>query len=182
MKKIKKGEIALYAISLMLVAAGYFNYVTFTPKETKETYSEDVMQIEEEYGDTGDAVLVNNNEVESDNYFINSKLDREKMYAEMLSNYEKILNNNNLTETQKTIATQEITKINNTKNAIMVSENLIKNKGFQENVIFANEKSVNIVVKKEDELTKEDIAKIQNIISRELKTEIVNIHITRKND
>ena len=64
----------------------------------------------------------------------------------------------------------------------MVSENLIKNKGFQENVIFANEKSVNIVVKKEDELTKEDIAKIQNIISRELKTEIVNIHITRKND
>ena len=59
------------------------------------------MQIEEEYGDTGDAVLVNNNEVESDDYFINSKLDREKMYAEMLSNYEKILNNNNLTETQK---------------------------------------------------------------------------------
>lgn len=38
-------------------------------------------------------------------------------------------------EAQKSIATQEITKIINTKNAIMISENLIGTKGFNNCVI-----------------------------------------------
>ena len=38
LKKFKKSEIAIYAISLMLVAAGYFNYSTFNQK-TEETAS-----------------------------------------------------------------------------------------------------------------------------------------------
>ena len=35
LKKFKKSEIAIYAISLMLVAAGYFNYSTFNQKQRK---------------------------------------------------------------------------------------------------------------------------------------------------
>ena len=55
LKKFKKSEIAIYAISLMLVAAGYFNYSTFNQK-TEETYSEDVGNISEQYANVGDAV------------------------------------------------------------------------------------------------------------------------------
>ena len=64
LKKFKKSEIAIYAISLMLVAAGYFNYSTFNQK-TEETYSEDVGNISEQYANVGDAVLVSNNETEN---------------------------------------------------------------------------------------------------------------------
>ena len=64
MKWLKKGEIAIYAVALMLVAAGYFNYTTFN-NQTLETYSEDVNQIDSQYANTGDAVLVSNNEVEN---------------------------------------------------------------------------------------------------------------------
>lgn len=219
MKKIKKNEVAIYAISLMLVAAGYFNYVTFDNKKTQEVYSENIGEINEEYANVGDAVLVSNNELtveenqsnnentnnekqdenietnantdinnfvnintntEEDDYYVNSKLDREKMYAEMISNYENILNNNNITEIQKSIVTQEITKINNTKNAIMICENLILTKGFNNCIVFVNEKSINVVVNITDGLKTESVAKIQNIVSRELNTEIENIHITEK--
>lgn len=218
MKRLKKGEITIYAIALMLVAAGYFNYTTFNNEQTQETYSEDVSQMNNQYANTGDAVLVSNNEVESkdknetqetgtqtsqdiqkeekntnetqdinsnsveekDNYYAESKLERDKMYAEMISNYEKIINNSNASEAQKSIATQEISKINNTKNAIMICENLIKTKGFENCVILVNDSSINVVVKIEGGLKTEAVAKIQNIVSREMKCEIGNIHISEK--
>lgn len=214
LKKFKKSEIAIYAISLMLVAAGYFNYSTFNQK-TEETYSEDIGNISEQYANVGDAVLVSNNETKNitdentnnenvdiaadteaqntennttetseakteDDYYASAKLDRDKMYAEMISNYEKILNNQNVSEAQKSIATQEITKINNTKNAIMISENLIGTKGFDNCVILVNDESVNVVVSVQGGLNKENVAKIQNVVSRELGVEIGNIHITEK--
>ena len=59
------------------------------------------------------------------------------------------------------------------------SENLIKNKGFQDLIIFINGDSISIIVKAK-ELKEEQIAQIQNIISRELKGEIENIHISNK--
>lgn len=211
LKKFKKSEMAIYAIALMLVAAGYFNYSTFEQK-TEETYSEDVGNINEKYANVGDAVLVSNNETQNTtdentesnttetnaetsaettsseasevktetDYYANAKLDRDKMYAEMISNYEKIIDNQNASEAQKSIATQEITKINNTKNAIMISENLIGTKGFDNCVILVNDGSVNVVVNVQGGLNKENVAKLQNIISRELKVEIDNIHITEK--
>ena len=219
MKKFKKSEFAIYAISLMLVAAGYFNYTTFETK-TEETYSEDVQDIDTEYANVGDAVLVSSNETQETNenttnteantekaetastnetntqntetadtqntnadvtdYYANSKLERDKMYAEMITNYENILNNTNASEAQKSIATQEIQKVNNTKNAIMICENLILTKGFNNCVIFINEESVNVVVNVNDGLTTDKVAKVQNVISRELGTEIENIHITEK--
>lgn len=204
MKKFKKSEIAIYAVALMLVAAGYFNYTTFE-NQTQETYSEDVNNIDDKYANVGDAVLVSNNEVETDenvnkteensennknnitndnneekDYYASSKLEREKMYAEMLTNYQKIIENTNSSEAQKSIASQEITKINNTKNAIMICENLILTKGFENCVILVNDSSVNVVVKVNGGLNTEGVAKIQNIVSRELKTEVNDIHITEK--
>ena len=212
MKKIKKSEIAIYAISLMLVTAGYFNYSMFTPKTT-ETSSEEINQ-KEEYANIGDAVLVSNNEVkdeeknktekeeiveesdqekneekvndknqekeEKENYFANSRLERNVMFAEMIASYQEILNNKNVSEVQKSIATEEIKKINNSKNAIMICENLIKTKGFDDCVILKNNENIDVIVKIQNGLNKENVVKLQNIVSREMETEISNIHISER--
>lgn len=236
MKNLKKSEIVVYVVALMLVTAGYFNYTADGSESLIETYSEDVQKLEDTANaSVGDAVLVSNNEADSSNsnedvaivdnndilenvgvvenndsletssnqendnlsdnalvsndensiktnasttnYFASSKLERETMYANMLSSYQNILNNNNVSETQKSIASKEITKINNTKNSIMICENLIMTKGFDNCVILINENSVNVVVSIKDGLSTEKVAQIQNIISREIGTEIENIHI-----
>ncbi len=227
LSKIKKSEVAVYAIALMLVTAGYFNYLKFDNGKAKEVYSEDVQNLEQQ-ANVGDAVLVSNNEVKDENantaeeakveenkiekeseteenkqveeqkteenkeeqkqnednskddYFASTKLDREKMYASMISSYEEILNNSNVTEAQKAIATQEIAKVNNTKNAIMISENLILTKGFKNVVILVNEDSANVVVEVQEELSKDKVAILQNIVARELGKTIENIHISEK--
>lgn len=234
MKQIlKKNQIIISVIAIMLIAAGYMNY-TSNEKQALETA---VLTDSEKYAGIGDATLVsanvadnndlvNNNEAQNitdestknedkkdkiksneqnteikendenvakneintsttvtensgDQYFAELRLERDKMYSQMLESYQKILSNSQISETQKEISENEIKKINDTRNAIMIAENLIKNKGFQDLIIFINGDSISIIVKAK-ELKEEQIAQIQNIISRELKGEIENIHISNK--
>lgn len=115
----------------------------------------------------------------TDDYFDNSKLERDKMYSQMLESYQKILESTSISAEQKAISEQEVAKINQTKNAIMICENLISTKGFADSVIFVNDTSVSVIVKAEA-LQPEQIAQIQNIITRELKVDITNVHISNK--
>lgn len=206
MDRIKKNQIVIYSIVLMLVIAGYLNYIENDKSIEISSNTQNTTNI-------GDATLVSNNEtieldeeektneeidskeaeeieqtektnnaiiIDEDNeYFANSKLEREKMYSQMLETYQKILESETISEEQKSIASTEIANINNTKNAIMICENLIEMKGFEEAVILVNGESVNIVVNSQ-ELTTEKIAQIQNLLTREMKTSIENIHIMKK--
>lgn len=124
-------------------------------------------------------VETNSNNSQSNEYFVKSKLERDTMYSQMLETYEKVLNSSNSLETQKQSATQEIQKINEIKNSIMICENLIKTKGFENNILFVNGESISVIIGI-DEMKQEEVAQIQNIISREMKAEIENIHIATK--
>lgn len=203
MKIIKKNQLTILVLALMLITAGYLNY-------------NDNIQTSTEIASIGDATLVSSNlsntvsnqvqneintisNIENTNsvlveekstqtnadissnqeYFASSRLERDTMYSQMLEAYQKIIDSKTSTEKQKTSAQEEIDKINKAKNAIMISENLIKTKGFEEVVIFSNDDSISVVINKE-ELGKEDIAQVQSIIAREMNAKIDNIHIMNK--
>lgn len=198
--KIKKGTVAIYVLAIMLVTAGYWNYVSNESK-TLETVA--MNQESEQSSDEhlGDATLVSNSELikeeeeenkekennqseesktkEKDDYFESSKLSRDTMYSQTLSTYKEMLNNANVSEEQKSIVTQEITKLNQEKNAIMICENLISTKGFEDCVIFVNVDSISAIIKSE-ELKTDEIAQIQNVIAREMSAKVENIHIMTK--
>jgi len=124
-----------------------------------------------------------NNNVEKnssqDSYFTQSRLDRENMYSQMLENYQKILETENLDSEEKSNAQEEIQRINKEKNAIMIAENLIKTKGFEDVVLFVNNGNVTGVVKAE-KLDEKQISQIQNIITRELDVKVNKINISSK--
>ena len=141
------------------------NEVENEEKNEIENKVEEENEVEKE-NDDGNRVE-NTNTNFSDDYFVKTRLDRENMYSKMLESYEKIINNDQITSDQKAIAVQEIDNINKYKNGIMISENLIKNKGFKDAVILINNNSVSVVVKK-DMLVETDIVKIQNIIETKL--------------
>ena len=189
--KIKKGSVAIYVLALMLVTAGYWNYIS-KESQTLETVSASQNNENTSEENLGDATLVNNNELideeeseeteevkKEDGYFEESKLARDTMYSQTLETYQGMLNNSNVSEEQKTIVTQEITKLNKEKNAIMICENLITTKGFENCVIFVNVDSISVIIKA-DELKTDEIAQIQNIVSREMNAQVENIHIMTK--
>ncbi len=122
---------------------------------------------------------IETNSNDANDYFVKSKLERDTMYSQMIETYEKVLNSSNSLETQKQSATQEIQKINDAKNSIMICENLIKTKGFENSIIFVNGDSISIIIEAQ-EIKQEEVAQIQNIIAREMKAAIENIHIATK--
>lgn len=212
MKIIKKNQLTILVLALMLVTAGYLNY-----------NSNQTVTTEGKIASIGDATLVSSNVVErkenntvqnnttenniaetnttnntasenkmnntvttnteateiSKDYYTSSRLERENMYSEMLESYQKILDSSTTTSKQKEAAQEEIKKINDIKNAIMISENLIKTKGFEDCLVYSNDDSINVIIKKE-KLSKEDTAQIQSIIAREMNAKIANIHIMTK--
>ena len=241
MKVIKKNQIVVFVVALMLIVAGYLN---FSGDSTiNNLIPTSTLADSEEMASIGDAKLVSANIVEgnneksesngneeilednieqtnnvqsntnnvennanttlstgetieteetiatngataennygSDNYFTQTRLDRDTMYSQTLDTYQKIINNENISEDQKSIAQEEISKINKEKNSIMIAENLIKVKGFEDLIIFVNGENVSIIVKA-DKLEEKDIAQIQNIITRELGASIENINISNK--
>ena len=112
-------------------------------------------------------------------YYTNSKLERDKMYSQMIETYQKIIDNTTISSEQKSIAINEISKLTNLKNSIMIAENLVKNKGFEDILILVNDSSTSVIVRVE-QLSPENIAQIQNIVSREIGIQISNINISNK--
>lgn len=213
MKVLKRNQLIVLVVSLMLITAGYLNFTTNQENVTTSTIAdrsdtaigdaEFVSTIPREENKVEENIdIENNNTVENeniiqqensvetsaneqnkeetkDNYFVTSKLDRNTMYSETLETYQEMYNNTNATAEQKQEALKKINSINNTKNAIMIAENLILAKNFKDVVIFANEGSVSVVIKAE-ELKQEEVAQIQNIVSRELSVGAEIIHISNK--
>ena len=138
---LKKNQLAILVIALMLVTAGYLNYIS--NQEALQTGTNTV-DGGEQYAAIGDATLVNSGELleekdkqnilntienaqastntstntientvetssiqtnteikNNDDYFTSSKLQREKMYSQMLETYQKILENNSISQEQK---------------------------------------------------------------------------------
>lgn len=215
MKILKRNQLIVLVVSLMLITAGYLNFTTnqeniatstiaertdttigdaefvstVPHEENKITENaivennENAIEINDEQEDLVETNASNNKEEtnnnEEDYYFITSKLDRNIMYSETLETYQEMYNNANATAEQKQEALKKINSINNTKNAIMIAENLIIAKGFKNIVIFANEGSISVVIQA-DELKPEEVAQIQNIVSRELNVGAEIIHISNK--
>ena len=215
MKIIKKNQLTLLVLALMLVTAGYLNYnsnqnvttgtqiasigdatlvssngisdntisnetenTTMTNSNLVENTSENSIDIKSEENNKS---VETNAEAQNDSsdYYSSSKLERDKMYSQMLESYQKILDSNTTSNNQKDAAQKDINNINNTKNAIMITENLIKTKGFEDCIVYSNDNSINVVIKK-DKLSKEDTAQIQSIVAREMNAKIANIHIMTK--
>lgn len=122
--------------------------------------------------------VVKNANTDDENYFAQTRLERETMYSQMLETYQKLVENENIPSDQKAIATNEIKNINNRKNAISIIENLIKSKGFKDVVLLINDNNINVVVKQDKNLSEEQVAQITNIVARELSAEIEDIHIS----
>ncbi len=196
-------QIILILTGILFMCVGYFNYALDRQTETIEVaVRDDVNEI-----NLGDVQLVNsepitndeignivpneeleeikdieNNKIENNeeyDYFEETKIEREKMFSEMIETYQKIIDSTETPSDQKAIAVQEISNIAKMKNGIMISENLIKNKGFEDVVILINNKAVSVVIKSYI-LNKEEISKVQNIIERELEVDTKNISISNK--
>jgi stage III sporulation protein AH len=202
---IKKNQIIITALVLMVAAAGYLNYIDSSPQDSaavmmtdegdlavvgddgEVAVSDDNTDIEvieqaeavttnEAAGpDSGDAVFVSTSQ--GSDYFISAKLDREQSRSKQKDMLNEMINNNNLDSEKKNEVTTAMLQLQQRIEKETAAEAMIESKGFKEVYVRIDDDTVDVVVDKA-QLTESEIAQIQDIVKRKTGMPIDKIRIS----
>lgn len=178
MKIIKRGNLAILSLSIMIMIAGYINY-RYDPEREKNL---------------GKTVLVNSNEnsiyteaaTKQETIYKNKssetihkiKSDREDMYSELEASYREAMSVLTGSENVK-IYEDKLDNIIKEKHKINLIETLVKTKGIENLAINKMGEKI-IAVVSGNNLTESQVALIKKIIQDELNVKTEDITITQE--
>ncbi len=151
---IKRKQIIIACLAVLVATAGYLNFSYGRPSGSEEASSENI----------GEIHLVNDER--AGDFFEAARLEREVSRASVQETLSAIIENEESEETSKAVAEEEVIKTAKLSEKETVCESLIKAKGYEDAVVFINEDKVNAVIKSGD-LTPEDATKIAEIITEQ---------------
>lgn len=182
--KIKKNQIIITALAIMIAVAGYINYTgnlsdlisvnksgktedaTSNPVDevSNDILSNDAEPNEENLSDPGSVVLTSSNGVESG--IINeAKLNREQIRAKNKESLLEIINNEALAEDAKVNAVTQLATITDNSEKEIATELLLEAKGFTDVVVSMLDGNVDVVVNRTS-ITDAEHAQIEDIVKR----------------
>lgn len=183
MKKIKKNQVIITALAIMIAVAGYINYTgnlsdIISVKDTKDASSAGVV-IDENTGEIvnndaepddnslmepGSVMLTSGSSV-SDSIISEAKLNREQLRAKNKEMLMEIVNNESLDEAAKQAAVNKLADISDTSQKEIAAELLLEAKGFSNAVVSVTDGNVDVVInstKLDDTLR----AQVEDIVKR----------------
>lgn len=191
---IKRNQIVITALVVMIAVAGYLNYmdsVASVPSELVISEEGDIVGLIPDYDyyddsyveassdasddDAGTAVFVNSTSDTS--YFIQAKLEREQARAKQKEILTEMINNENLEQAKKSEAADEMLKIQERIEKETAAEAMIEAKGFKEVYVRIDDDTVDVIVNKE-ELSETEIAQIEDIVKRKTGFSVDKIRIS----
>lgn len=208
MKKIfRKNQIIIAALAVMIAAAGYLNYSgrLFGEKDdaaqtSGELANQELLDISEEdvtantediesqdgeaaddgtvEGTPGEAVLTSG---EASAVVAEAKVTREQVRAKNKEDLLAIIDNQSLSDEQKTEAVNQMVEMTDLAEKEAAAETLLASKGFSEAVVSLTSDSADVVVDAA-ELTDANRAQIEDIITRKTGVAAQNIVITPVHD
>ena len=201
---LKRNQIIITALVVMVGAAGYLNYVGNNTEPTEvvltddgditglvpdyDLYGEEVVHNEENVNEESvtastentdhearKAVFVNNSSDTS--YFVQAKLEREQARAKQKDILTEMINNSNIDQDKKANAADEMLKIQERIEKETAAEAMIEAKGFDEVYVRIDDDTVDVVVNK-SELSESEIAQIEDIVKRKTGVTVDKIRIS----
>lgn len=153
MMVIKKKQIAVAALAIIIGTAGYIN----AGRESSETGKKYL----------GEAQLVASEETAqetSGDFFAQARIDREAGRSRSIETYNAVLDNENSDEAAKASAQQGVLELAQNTETETAVENLLRARGFEDAVCYINNGMANVVVKT-DVLDSQGAAQISEIVS-----------------
>lgn len=196
MNFLKKSKLAIVSITMMLVVAGYINYEYNPEREKnlgqtiyvngKDSSGVDIVSIYEEKSSN----VSENTNASSYEYAANKentisvfKYDRDNMFSELSENYRQIIANTNTSADKVNEYQIKLNELLCKKNLITMVENIIKSKQIDDVVIIpTNNDNLNVVIKSKAEITKEQIAQVQQTLVDQFGVNASKITITVSKD
>ncbi len=182
MKVLKRSQIAIISLSLMVMIAGYINYKYNPEREenlgqtlfvnSKDGFMYSNVNIYDE-----DSNKDENKKLESANLYdeknkkqlSNFRANRNNMFSELQANYSDVISANATNDEQVKEYQDKLNELIKNKHLITIVEDIIKSKGIDDIVIVPTNENLNVIVADKEEITKDKIAMIQQIIQDELK-------------
>lgn len=150
--------------------------VTEDPSIVTETSALEVVEGEETTEPTpGEAIFVSSSVDET--YFVQAKLEREQSRAKQQETLTGMINNEKLSEDQRTEFADEMLKMQQRIEKETAAEAVIKEKGLGEAYVRIDDETVDVLINKET-LTEQEIAQIQDIVTRKTGMELNQIRIS----
>ena len=169
--KVKKNQLIIVALAVMIAAAGYLNYtgrlfgenakgtkeanadltnqeLLDISQEDTEAGSEDIESNDSETeGTPGEAVLTNGS---AQTTVAQAKVTREQVRAQNKETLQSIIDNTELSEEEKSDAVAQMVELTKQSETEMEIETLMATKGFSEAVVSLGEDSADVVVNAEE--------------------------------
>ena len=197
---IKRNQVVVTALAVMIAAAGYLNFQESSGSAGEQTalqlteegdvtalvdYSAlpddaDTAELDPITGETtgdGAAVFVSANTADSSSYFAEAKLDREQSRAKQKDILNDMLENKNISQEQKEKCTESMMELQQRIEKETAAEAMIESKGFREAYVRMDDDTVDVVVDK-DKLTDAEVAQIEDIVKRKTGMETSKIRIS----
>ena len=200
---IKRNQVVVTALAVMIAAAGYLNFqesrgstgnqtalqlteegdvtalvdYAALPDDTDAEMALDPItaEVAETTGD-GAAVFVSANAGDSASYFAEAKLDREQSRAKQKDILNEMLDNKNISKEQKDKCTESMMELQKRIEKETAAEAMIESKGFKEAYVRMDDNTVDVVVDKET-LTDAEVAQIEDIVKRKTGADASRIRI-----
>lgn len=179
MNFIKRKNVLVLSLVLILILVGYVNYQAFF--DTAEvTNDETPINAELVDSETENEIMTGGTTI-TDEFFIDYKIERDKSRSEHVSMLENISNNDDSDTETKNMAQQEVINLVKLSEKEMIIENLIRAKGFNDAIVFIHDGYVNVVIDA-NQLTTSQAAQIQDIVNKESGVDLQNISIATNNN
>ncbi|SCY98653.1 SpoIIIAH-like family protein [Alkaliphilus peptidifermentans] len=124
-------------------------------------------------------IITDKQMMQSNAYFIEGRLERDKKRSEMVSHLDQIINNDYTTVDHRNQAQNlKLSVITNLEKEMLI-ENMIVAKGFNDVIVYLSENSINIIVQSSG-LVEKEVAQIVDIVRRETDISMDNIIIMEK--
>ena len=196
--KVKKNQLIIVALAVMIAAAGYLNYTGRlfgeNAKGTKEANADltnqellDISQEDTEAGSEeiesndsetegtpGEAVLTNGS---AQTTVAQAKVTREQVRAKNKETLQSIIDSDSLSDAQKQDAVAQMVAMTEIAEKETAAETMLASKGFLDSVVSISEDSADVVVNA-SELTEAYRAQIEDIVTRNTGVAAQNIVIT----
>ncbi len=130
---------------------------------------------EDEESTPGEAIFVSS--TLDGSYFVQAKLEREQTRAKQQETLNSMINNEKLNEEQRGEFASEVLKMQQRIEKETAAEAVIKEKGLGEAYVRIDDNTVDVIVNKPN-LTEQDVAQIQDIVTRKTGMEASQIRIS----
>lgn len=189
MKRVKKNQVIITVLAIMIAVAGYINYagnisdiISVSSKSDSKvvnTSTDDTIFTDEEPDDNSleepGSVILTSGQGVSSSVISEAKLNREQIRAKNTENLTNIVNDTAIDKASKTAAINELAKIAEYSEKEVAIELLLEAKGFNDVVASVSEDSVDIVINQQT-LENGQKAQIEDIAKR--KTGVTSDKIT----